>query len=293
MRVGLVYNEKAGNGGALSRQALIRLIRQHGHEVAMAISPDDDWTPLFDQPLDAVAAAGGDGTVAAVAKALVDRQPALLVLPMGTANNIGSSLGLSTHLPALVAGWSRASRRPLDVIRTTGPWGERLALESVGGGLVTHGIVVTDRQDTSDPSRDAALERALGSYVEVLRQLPPTCWELTVDGEELTGDFLMLEALNMGAVGPNVMPAFDTDWGDGQLSLVTAGAEHRDELLAHVLERRRRREAPPMQLPTRQARSIVIHRGDRLHVDDEVFGAADAPGRVTIELQPGGVRVML
>ncbi len=293
MRIGLVYNDKAGSRDSLSLAALIRLIHQHGHEVVTSISPDEDWMPLFAQPLDAVAAAGGDGTVAAVAKALVDRTPALLVLPMGTANNIGSSLGLSTNLPAIVAGWSSARPRPLDVITTTGPWGQRLALESVGGGLVSHGIVVMDRQETNSPTREAALARALDSYVDVLSHLRPTRWELTADGEEMGGDYLLLEVLNMGAVGPNVMPAFAADWSDGRLSLVTAGAEHRDALLGHVLERRRRLDAPPMQLPTRHARSIVIRCGDRLHVDDDVFGELEAPGQVTVELLAGAVRVLL
>jgi diacylglycerol kinase family enzyme len=102
----------------------------------------------------------------------------------------------------------------------------------------------------------------------------------------------MLEALNMGAVGPNVMPAFDADWGDGHLSVVTADSTRRAELIAYVMERRRGNR-PTLDLPARRATSIVIHRGDRLHVDDEVFGEPEAPGLVTIELRPGALRVLL
>src|SRR6185369_915874 len=84
--------------------------------------------------------AGGDGTVQRVATELAWRELPLAILPLGTANNIATSLGIEGPTEALVAGWATARRSPLDLGVATGPWGTRRFIESVGGGLVSNGI---------------------------------------------------------------------------------------------------------------------------------------------------------
>jgi hypothetical protein len=81
---------------------------------------------VLDKRADLVAVAGGDGTVASVARRMVGRGIPVAVLPMGTANNIARSLGLlKKSFEELVEGWRDARRVPLDVGIVCGPWGER------------------------------------------------------------------------------------------------------------------------------------------------------------------------
>jgi diacylglycerol kinase (ATP) len=58
-----------------------------------AIEIDQGIEALLEARPDVVAAAGGDGTVAAAARTLAGQGISLAILPMGTANNIARSLG--------------------------------------------------------------------------------------------------------------------------------------------------------------------------------------------------------
>src|SRR5688572_3657046 len=107
MRVVLVHNTGAGDS-LYNRDALLALIRKHGHDVTY-FAANDPWHASAMPPVDVVVAAGGDGTVEDVARHLAGSGVPIGVLPMGTANNVASALGIaSTPLPELVAGWTRA-----------------------------------------------------------------------------------------------------------------------------------------------------------------------------------------
>ena len=100
----------------------------------------DEGSPLPDGNLDLVVAAGGDGTVATVAGIASKTSATLAILPLGTANNIATSLGLSAPVPELIASWSTAQRVPFDLGYARAASKEWLVVEGVGGGLVPAGI---------------------------------------------------------------------------------------------------------------------------------------------------------
>ncbi len=64
----------------------------------------------------------------------------LAILPLGTANNIATSLGLNAPVPELIASWSTARRVPFDLGYARAASKEWLVVEGVGGGLVPAGI---------------------------------------------------------------------------------------------------------------------------------------------------------
>jgi len=62
-----------------------------------------------------IVAAGGDGTVEAVAAGLVGTRATLGILPMGTYNNVATSLGIPSDLPEAMALIASHVRRAIDV----------------------------------------------------------------------------------------------------------------------------------------------------------------------------------
>jgi diacylglycerol kinase (ATP) len=289
VKVGLIHNTAAGD--ALALEDITQAIHAHGHEVAAMATMADGVAALPLDRLDLVAAAGGDGTIAAVARDLAGSLVPLGVLAMGTANNIAVCVGVPTELADAVAAWATSRPRPFDLGIASGPWGERRFVESVGGGLVTHGIVVMDRQDTTSPTTAAQLDRAVRAHTDVLALLDAVPWSLTLDGAAVGGEFLMVEVLNIAAIGPNLHFADGASPWDGRLTVVAAGADDR-HALAQYLRGRANGGGQPPALQTWHVREVVIAAGDRLHVDDEVVGDVGPLG-ARIRLEAGAVRVLV
>ena len=102
---------------------------------------------MLDKRAGLVVVAGGDGTVARVARRMVGRGVPVAILPAGTANNIARSLGLLKQpFEELVRGWRDARRVQLDVGIAAGPWGERYFVEGLGAGLFA-GLLVRSEEN--------------------------------------------------------------------------------------------------------------------------------------------------
>ena len=289
MRIGLVHNHDAG--AAVSMTDLSQTIARHGHQVMAVAHPSDGLAPLELDQLDLVVAAGGDGTIAATACALARMAAAtpLAVLPMGTANNIALSLGVPTDVDEAITWWPSAQARRFDLGVATGPWGERLLVESLGGGLITHGIVVMDRRDYTSPTRAAQLARARHAHADVLQLLAPYAWRLVLDERLVEGEFLFVEVMNIPAIGPNLLLTTAASPWDGRFTVVAATPDHREALGAWL--RGGGTVAPLDDLLVWHATDVRIEVGDRLHVDDDVMEGSGAQG-VRLRLEPGAIVVL-
>src|ERR1043166_8568543 len=138
MKITLIYNAAAGSDEQFTADQIAALIGQAGHEVVRQAVHHADWPDALKADVDVVAVAGGDGTVGAVAKALVGKSVGIAVLPLGTANNIANTLGIMNRpVEELVAEWARARHMAFDVARATGPWGSVAFIEGFGLGLFT------------------------------------------------------------------------------------------------------------------------------------------------------------
>ncbi len=100
----LVVNNLASGYGEGSVYDFVRALTRDGDKVVIHSTDGttDLRTFLYDaEDFDAVAAAGGDGTVSAVAYLLADTGIPLLPFPAGTANLLAMNLGLPTEPHAL------------------------------------------------------------------------------------------------------------------------------------------------------------------------------------------------
>jgi diacylglycerol kinase family enzyme len=128
-------------------------------------------------------------------------------------------------------------------------------------------------------------------YGEVLADLKPRRWTIRVDGEEVTGDFILVEVLNIRSVGPNLVLDRDADPSDGYFNVVIADDKHRDEIARYLQDRIDGREGR-LCLPSLRGQRVDIHgRGDT-HVDDELVRSA-IPGTATIQLEAAAVEFLV
>lgn len=285
MQIILIHNTGAGDGH-YDEDALLSLIRGHGHQVESFVAKDD-WMRSVRRPVELVVAAGGDGTVEEVARQVAGSGIPIGVLPLGTANNVASALGIvATPIPELIAGWTRAERRPFDTGRARADNEAFRFVESVGAGLLAESIAEITEGSAGyvDELSDAQkrMDAAIDVLRRTLRQLQPIRIELTVDGQSLSGEYLLVEVMNFGCAGPNLRLAPDAVQSDGLFDVVLAEAGDRERLL-EALPRYQHGAHPADALRIHRARHVILDaNGHQLHLDDELR-KYQGPVELTVE----------
>ena len=294
MRVTLIHNAGAGDDDQPSARELSDVIRSAGHAVSYWSTHDDDWAAALSAPADVIAVAGGDGTIGRVAKRMAGSGVPLAVLPMGTANNISRTLGIvDLPLEQLVAGWQAARIRMLDIGVANGPWGRRHFIEGLGVGVFAWTMPEADASQTLAGLElaDHKITYALQMLKDRLENCPPVQLRATLDGDDLSGDYLLFEAMNAQYIGPNLYLAPHASAGDGSFDVVMVTDAERERLLDYLSSWQDGAFRRP-QLPTRRGQRLEMQwTGFHLHVDDEIWPdegavlAAPAQIDVTLETQ--------
>jgi diacylglycerol kinase family enzyme len=276
MRVTLIYNPTAGSDEQLSSNELAGLVRAAGHVIVHQLSHNDSWDEALKKPDDIVAVAGGDGTVGKVAKQLLGKTAPIAVLPLGTANNIATTLGLIDQpLDRLIAEWANAERVRFDVGSARGPWGSTYFIEGFGIGLFSDTMSTLDARDNIDLAHlDAPEEKitsVLGLLKERLQSYPSKKLKVTLDGQDLSGEYILLEALNVTHIGPNLHLAPNANTGDGLLDVVLLSkgeADRLDRYLSDCVEGK----STGLGLGARRGRRLQMEwHGFAIHIDDEMW----------------------
>jgi diacylglycerol kinase family enzyme len=279
MRVTLIHNPRAG-AGDFDPEALMDVMRKHGHEPTYQCRKDKDWEKCLDEATDLFAVAGGDGSVARVARKLA-RLPSchtpIAVLPMGTANNIANSLNIRGNAHNLIAGWNDAKRVPVDVGRAKTGKATDAFIESIGCGFFADMMVAEEAEPSVEgDTPDEAVASARKLLRRTLKKAKPRKWRVEVDGHDHSGSYLLVEAMNMKRIGPGLELAPDADLGDGLIEVVFVCDDEsdRENLDAHLREHPADEPVPPL-LKIRRGREIIIDAGkDILHLDDKPWNAS-------------------
>jgi diacylglycerol kinase (ATP) len=300
MHVTLLHNPAAGEAEP-SRHQLVRALVAAGHEVSYQSTKETGYEKALDEPADLVLVAGGDGTVRKAAGHLLGRNVPLALLPLGTANNIAKALGVEASPDQVIAGLASARPRRFDAGMAKGGWGETHFLEAVGLGLFAVTMCLVDSRANHREERaeheDFGLTRDLRFLNRVLRDLRPQGWHIEMDGQDLSGDYLLCEVMNTPSIGPNLRLAPRADIGDGMFDVVLATERERDSLGAYIAARVAGDDPEP-DLPTRRGRQISIIAADaEVHVDDELERPGDAPsamgGLIQLTLLPGALQFLV
>lgn len=290
MRVTLVHNPTAGDEDH-GADELVALVRREGHDVGYASSHDRAWKDAVAAGGDLVVAAGGDGTVGEVFKRLAGSPTVVTVLPLGTANNIARTLGLAAGEPEeLIRRWGEAVLLSYDVGEIAGPSLSERFVESAGGGAFAD---VLERAPDDSVDADSKFESGLRTLRDVLAAARPSTWQLELDGLDLSGEFLGVEAMNIHEIGPAVPIAPSADPADGLLDVVLIGPEDRDALRKYVDARLAGDTPPRPDLTVHRGRELVFRPPpDRmLRVDDESRRIERSGGDGTFTVRAGVTQV--
>lgn len=271
----LIYNADSGGAGSASAEDLQSALRDAGFRpVYKATSCEGDLGEALRNAAGPVVVAGGDGTVRAVATRLINRGLPLALLPMGTANNVARALGVEGKPETLIQGLPSAEKRPFDVGHVRSPWGEDYFLEALGCGLFA------DLLYDYDPEEGKSVLRALDTVREVLVSYEPKAWQVTLDGEELSGEFVALEVLNTQATGPRLRLAPDADPSDGLFDVVCVREPETSGLLEYLGGLLSDSFDSLGNVEVIRGRSLEIAwNGSPIHVDAELRPRKDAYAR--------------
>lgn len=269
MRITLIHNPSAGRKGGMDAKKLRKFLADHGHDVRYRSAKEDGWTKALKKKADLVVVAAGDGTVAKVARRMVGRGVPLSVLPSGTANNIARTLGLVERpFEEIVRGWENPRRVKLDVGVVRGPWGERYFIEGIGAGIFAS--ILASPPSARLRNSKTPVEGGMERLKREAARAEPLEINATLDGEDISGAYLLMEAINLRYVGPNLHLAHDSQPGDGQFDVVLATEAERDRLRYYLEHWQENRERLAM-LPTRRGRQLQIEwTGFPLHIDDKL-----------------------
>lgn len=274
MRITLVHNPAAGDEDH-SRIELTRIIRAAGHQLTYRSAKKRFASALREAEL--VAVAGGDGTVAKVARALLDTGIPLTILPLGTANNIARSFGIGGSVESLVSGWTGGKLVRYVPASLRAPWGKARCFESAGFGAFARLLAV----DPPNPEEGLKVFRRIAAHGGAEH------WEVIAEGKDISGEYVLFEAMNICTIGPNLELARRADPSDQVLDVVMVRNDQREMLLKHLADH-------TAELPTLRVRRLRVKcEGQPFHVDDELWPEKPRTGWIEIDFAGDAVKILV
>jgi diacylglycerol kinase (ATP) len=303
MRIALIHNRTAGDG-VYDENDIERLFLEAGHEVACFDKQRQEIDRATDGDFDVFAVAGGDGSVAKAAFSLLEhgsKRP-LFIMPVGTANNIARSLRVDAPTPSLVKALASARPVRMDVGRLTASWGTRPFLEAAGLGFFgtmlhqEHSLRTRVERFVRNlrPASTDPFEMSSRGIARLVGRQRPHHHTVRADGEDLSGEYIAIEAMNITSIGPRMFLAPQADSSDGMLDLLLVTTADRDALADYIESGGAGGALPDSWY--RRVKSVEMSWAPKIgHADDAPWpddDAADGTGMVTASIA-GTIEVLL
>ena len=269
----LLHNTGAGDEDHEADELLTQ-IRTSGFECRYSSIKKKELKKIGSD-FDFLIAAGGDGTLREITRNLlahkkIKKPLPIGLLPLGTANNIAKTLGLSDNTDYLIDSWHHPDLKSYDVgyvLHKKEKFG--FFLESFGYGIFPRLMKEMKPKEKENKNVDK-----ISVPLELLNQLvhtyKPRHCQIDADGKDYSGNYLLVEVMNAKSIGPNLILAEHADPGDGLFELVLVAEEKREEFAAYVLSKLEGNEEP-FHFPIIKAEKITLcWDGKDIHMDDEL-----------------------
>jgi diacylglycerol kinase (ATP) len=293
----LLHNPSAGDND-FSKKELVKLIKKEGFECSYASVKEEGWD-TFGNDTDFLIVAGGDGTVRRAAKALMkrkllDKQYPLALLPHGTANNIATALQIEGHAKDIVPHWHHYHLKSFDIGKIHGLRDDLFFLEAFGYGIFPKLMKVMDKiEGEIGDGVEEKLKAARVVLYDVVQNYEARPCTIIADGVEHSGNYIMVEVMNIRSLGPNLVLAADADPGDGMLDVVMVSEANRKKFESFLLGRINGKEDSEFSFTTVRAKKVkIMWNGKDIHADDERL-KVEKPLEIDIEILPDMLQFMI
>jgi diacylglycerol kinase (ATP) len=296
-KANLLHNPTAGDND-FSKKELVKLIKEEGFECTYSSVKESGWDE-FENDTDFLIIAGGDGTVRRVAKALMkrkrlDKQYPLALLPHGTANNIAGALQIDGEARSIVQKWHHNHLKTFDIGKVHGIREDLFFLEAFGYGIFPRLMKVMSKIESDlGEGVEEKLKAARAVLYDVVMNYEARPCHIVADGVEHSGDYILVEVMNIRSLGPNLVLANHADPGDGYLDLVMIPESNRKKFESYLLNQINGGEEQDFNFTTVRAKKIkIMWYGKDVHADDERI-KIEGPMEVEIEIQSNMMEFMI
>ena len=289
MHVALVVNPVSGkrHGERIADDAE-QLLRSLGHETARIQGDDaqharEQLTKALETGVDTVVVVGGDGALHDVLPVVVGRDLTLGLLPAGTGNDTARSLAIPMKDPAaatkvLLGGHTRA----IDVARTGS---DQYVITVIASGFDSK---VNERADAMSWPRGNM--RYNISIVAELREFQPLPFTLTLDGEVIEREAMLVSVGNSPSFGGGLRICEGAVMDDGLLDVVIINPLSKAKLLRVFPKLYRGTHVTIPEFERHLVREVTLSSpGIVAYGDGERLG----PLPTTATVRPGALRVLV
>ncbi|MGY0797564.1 lipid kinase YegS [Lysobacter sp. A286] len=301
----LVLNGKSAGDEAL--RAVVMAMRERGVALSVRVTWESGDAERYvaeaiADGVDTIVAAGGDGTLSAVATTLAHRDeaaeslPTLGLVPMGTANDFATAAQIPVEADAALELIRATAAQPIDLLRIGSAEQTHWCANLVSGGFGTQITVETDE----------GLKKILGGLAYLvtgitklgrIEAIPARIHAITVAGDEFNweGGFIALGVGNGRQAGGGqalcpdaviddslldltIVPELEGEVGSTVAALLAEGKEAALDRIAV------RRQLPWVQIETSTPLTLNL---DGEPVESTRFRIDCVPGRIRMHLPPG------
>ncbi|WP_069660115.1 diacylglycerol/lipid kinase family protein [Arcticibacter eurypsychrophilus] len=293
----LLHNPGAGDENH-TREELIQQIKSKGFNTIYHSSKERYFLRIIEDEVDFIIVAGGDGTIRKVVKKLMERRLLdknypIALLPIGTANNISKTLGITASHHEIIKSWINWEIKKIDIGKIYNFAAANFFIEGLGFGVFPRLIKeMINVEEVLVDTPEKNLKYALRKLQKITSTYEAKYCHIVIDGDSHSGKYLLVEVLNMTSIGPNLVLAPDADPGDGFLEVVLIAESQKNDLDEYIKHKLNGTEGK-LSFPTIKAKSVVMRwAGHMLHVDDQLIMLKEDT-IIKIELLPGVLQFLV
>lgn len=291
-RIKLIFNPASGAAKKASLQLMDIIKGLQGCKFApepFLTEPDTDYAGLVSdsiaQGIRMFVICGGDGTVSAVAKAMLGTNAVLGIIPTGTQNNVALSLGIPTDIRSAIAVLRTGKSVKTDIGIVTCGNNTIPFLEICSVGLFSALFQSGDEIQHGDISR-------IGDFLTTLTTSTPSKISLLLDNKHEIQDVgHMVLVSNMPYIGRHFRVGADDAYTDGLLDVFfCADIPKLDLMVGYILKKSETNAAEDPRIKHYRVRNLVIETNPPMPV--MIDGLACNEGTVRIGIRRHALAVM-
>lgn len=292
MRVKLIFNPSSGDNSESPLQLMDIIKEMQAWKLVPETYLIESGSDLYSVVRDAITqgihmfvACGGDGTVSAVARALIGTKATLGIIPTGTQNNVAFSLRIPTDIPAAVALLRTGRRLKIDVGIATCGNASTPFIEICSLGLFSTLFSAGDDIQHGNIAR-------IGDFLATLVTFPQSEIQLLLDDTkaiQYIGHMVLLT--NMTYVARHYQVGNQNSYRDGLLDVLVFADISKLSLVNHMLQGTENRMIEDSQIQHFRVRKAVIYTNPAMTVMAD--GVKLGEGAAQIEVRPLALPVII